>query len=70
MAIKNMFLAIFDPRSSIVKSVFDSRLSSVLMVTLYFSTCLFVLFPFFLFGGGDFGICLSFNMTHTFSSCS
>ena len=35
MAIKTLFLAIFDPRSSIVKSAFDSHLSSVLMVALY-----------------------------------
>ena len=33
MAIETLFLTIFDPRSSIVKSVFDCHLSGAILVT-------------------------------------
>ena len=36
---KTLFLAIFDPRSSIVKSVFDCRQSGVLFIVCYCSHC-------------------------------
>ena len=35
---KTLFLVIFDPRSSIVKDVFDCHLSSVILVTKDFET--------------------------------
>ena len=38
MAIETLFVVIFDPRSSIVKDVFDCHLSSVILVTKDFET--------------------------------